>query len=274
MNKNLYRIYYILILIHLIFSVLKSGYAPFDENYYAPTGLLALLTVSAASAFAELCQMGVISLILFALVRPLSFCSSAQLSWLLVFLYVPALNYRFSFSHFPGLEMMPLLSLVGFALGTNLREKFSNVFLLISLIYFISGLSKVYYFGLEWFAPQSFKDIVLYSVSVRPAPILNFIDTATLQSLLNHNRALQMLLFAALLFELIFPIYLFINAKLKTVFILFTFTFHFFNMLVLGIYSTSIILALFTMFILFYDEKNTFLNTVEPESTEYKMGSN
>ncbi len=154
------------------------------------------------------------------------------------------LSNRFSYYHFPHLEMFPVLALIGILIGTNLRDKIQKACSLVIIIYFFSGLSKVRFSGLSWMDPKSVQQMILYSFHFRRNEFGSIMSLNEQNFLFQNSMSLSILGFCGLFYELILPIFIFVKRTRKLFFWL-TLFFHIFIWLVLNIYSTSVLFPLY-----------------------------
>lgn len=243
-KHTFYKIFHIFLFIFCFKEIFFAFQNMGPESFYNPNGVLYWLNISYSQLQSAVSALRWI-LIFVSAVLIFTKHTSKFFTWLqvsLLLLITVCLSFRFSFSHYPQLEMYAVLILIAFLTSKKPQVQIETALLACSIIYFFSALSKLRYGGLDWLNGELIKQTFLYSVRYRPTLVSAELISAA------PVFIWQLVGIATLVFELILPVWLFKNIFKRSLFFSLL-LFHLSIAAVVGIYSTSVILVLYLVFI-------------------------
>lgn len=239
-----YKIFYFLIFIFCAKEIFWAFNYIGPASFFQPNGILSIMPIQYPE-FIQLMSITRWLVLLNSLV--LIFVNSKSksgfyLHCLLMVLMTVGIAFRFSFSHYAQLELLPLLAMFGFLFKESIVNKIEIGVKASSLVYFFSGVAKIRYGHWSWLDGETIQQIFSYSVRMRPTMFPAEVILSLPIWFWTTIGALT------LLFEILFPLIIYIRSA-NRIFFISILLFHLSIALVIGIYSTSLLLIIFLYFV-------------------------
>ncbi len=246
-ESQFYKIFYFFVFIFCFKEIFWAYNNIGPASFYEPNGILSLFSLSYSefNRFTAVIRwMALLNSLVLLFADPHS-KAGFWLHCLLAFFIMIGTAFRFSFSHYPQLEMLPVLIMLGFIFEDTLTNKIEVSIKSASLVYFFSGLAKLKYSQWSWLDGEVVQQVFLYSSRMRST----LISTENILSIPVGFWTLLGVL--TLCFELLFPFMIYFR-KADNIFFIFITIFHVAIALSIGIYSTALLLVLLLFFVRAY----------------------